>query len=289
VIYIRHAHKLFLYYTMIFKGDNREVLIITKSSDITQFIRTISSLDGLTIIWARNKDTTLLVDRQKINLKVNQMGFLSNYQNIDIQSSGEFGVISFNKEFYCVIDHDSEVSCKGILFYHSTRYPIIDIPATELDRYNLLWEMFDIEIISNDDLVLDMLRSLLKRYLIMSTRLAKKQGLKNLTLNNINLFREFNFLVETHFKKLHKVQDYALLLHKSPKTIANVFTNIRKSTPLKIIHNRIIIEAQKLVLQGDLNINEIAYALGFEDIQTFSRFFKKMKNVSPSKYKKGNN
>ena len=274
---------------MIFKGDNREVLIITKSSDITQFIRTISSLDGLTIIWARNKDTTLLVDRQKINLKVNQMGFLSNYQNIDIQSSGEFGVISFNREFYCVIDHDSEVSCKGILFYHSTRYPIIDIPATELDRYNLLWEMFDIEIISNDDLVLDMLRSLLKRYLIMSTRLAKKQGLKNLTLNNINLFREFNFLVETHFKKLHKVQDYALLLHKSPKTIANVFTNIRKSTPLKIIHNRIIIEAQKLVLQGDLNINEIAYALGFEDIQTFSRFFKKMKNVSPSKYKKGNN
>ena len=274
---------------MIFKGDKREILIITTSSDITQFIRTISDLDGLTIIWARNNDTTLLVDRQKINLKVNQMGFLSSYQNIDIQSSGEFGVISFNKEFYCVIDHDSEVSCKGILFYHSTRYPIIDIPATELDRYNLLWEMFDIEIISNDDLVLDMLRSLLKRYLIMSTRLAKKQGLKNLTLNNINLFREFNFLVETHFKKLHKVQDYALLLHKSPKTIANVFTNIRKSTPLKIIHNRIIIEAQKLVLQGDLNINEIAYALGFEDIQTFSRFFKKMKNVSPSKYKKGNN
>ena len=274
---------------MIFKGDKREILIITTSSDITQFIRTISDLDGLTIIWARNNDTTLLVDRQKINLKANQMGFLSSYQNIDIQSSGEFGVISFNKEFYCVIDHDSEVSCKGILFYHSTRYPIIDIPATELDRYNLLWEMFDIEIISNDDLVLDMLRSLLKRYLIMSTRLAKKQGLKNLTFNNINLFREFNFLVETHFKKLHKVQDYASLLHKSPKTIANVFTNIGKSTPLKIIHNRIIIEAQKLVLQGDLNINEISYALGFEDIQTFSRFFKKMKNVSPSKYKKGNN
>ena len=49
--------------------------------------------------------------------------------------------------------------------------------------------MFDVEIISNDDLVLDMLRSLLKRYLIMSTRLAKKQGLKNLTFNNINLFR----------------------------------------------------------------------------------------------------
>ncbi|MBT5748738.1 MAG: helix-turn-helix domain-containing protein [Candidatus Marinimicrobia bacterium] len=274
---------------MIFKGDKREILIITTSSDITQFIRTISDLDGLTIIWARNNDTTLLVDRQKINLKANQMGFLSSYQNIDIQSSGEFGVISFNKEFYCVIDHDSEVSCKGILFYHSTRYPIIDIPATELDRYNLLWEMFDVEIISNDDLVLDMLRSLLKRYLIMSTRLAKKQGLKNLTFNNINLFREFNFLVETHFKKLHKVQDYASLLHKSPKTIANVFTNIGKSTPLKIIHNRIIIEAQKLVLQGDLNINEISYALGFEDIQTFSRFFKKMKNVSPSKYKKGNN
>ena len=274
---------------MIFKGDKREILIITTSSDITQFIRTISDLDGLTIIWARNNDTTLLVDRQKINLKANQMGFLSSYQNIDIQSSGEFGVISFNKEFYCVIDHDSEVSCKGILFYHSTRYPIIDIPATELDRYNLLWEMFDVEIISNDDLVLDMLRSLLQRYLIMSTRLAKKQGLKNLTFNNINLFREFNFLVETHFKKLHKVQDYASLLHKSPKTIANVFTNIGKSTPLKIIHNRIIIEAQKLVLQGDLNINEISYALGFEDIQTFSRFFKKMKNVSPSKYKKGNN
>ena len=274
---------------MIFKGDQREILIITTSSDITQFIRRISDLDALTIIWARNNKTTLLIDQQKINLKANQIIFLSNYQNINIQSNGDFGVISFNKAFYCVIDHDSEVSCKGILFYHSTRFPIIDIPTSELDRYNLLWEMFDIEIKSNDNLQLDMLRTLLKRYLIMSTRLAKKQGLNDVSFNNIDLYREFNFLVETHFKKLHKVQDYASLLHKSPKTIANVFTNIGKTTPLKIIHNRIIIEAQKILLQGDLNINQISYSLGFEDIQTFSRFFKKMKNISPSKYRKGKN
>ena len=274
---------------MIFKGNQREILIITTSSDITQFITRISDLDALTIIWARNTQTTILVDQQKIILKANQIIFLSNYQNIDIQSNGEFGVISFNKEFYCVIDHDSEVSCKGILFYHSTRFPIIDIPTSELDRYSLLWAMLDIEIKSRDELQLEMLRNLLKRYLIMSTRLAKKQGMKDITFNNIDLYREFNFLVEINFKKLHKVQNYALLLYKSPKTIANVFTKIGKLTPLKIIHNRIIMEAQKLVLQGDLNINEISYLLGFEDIQTFSRFFKKMNNISPSKYKKGNN
>jgi AraC-like DNA-binding protein len=36
----------------------------------------------------------------------------------------------------------------------------------------------------------------------------------------------------------------------------------------------------------DKPIKKIAYELGFEDIQTFSRFFKKMEQISPSDFKK---
>ena len=57
-------------------------------------------------------------------------------------------------------------------------------------------------------------------------------------------------------------------------------------TPLQIIQDRIMLEAIRLLRYTDKSIKEITYDVGYEDIQTFSRFFKKIKGVSPSEFKK---
>jgi AraC-like DNA-binding protein len=74
-------------------------------------------------------------------------------------------------------------------------------------------------------------------------------------------------------------------LFKSPKTISNTFAKIGTKTPLSYIQDRKMLEARRLLHYTDIQIQEIAYAIGYEDIQSFSRFFKNQEGVSPSKYR----
>ena len=46
-----------------------------------------------------------------------------------------------------------------------------------------------------------------------------------------------------------------------------------------------MLEAKRQMLFTDKQTQEIAYDLGFEDPTHFSRFFKKIEKVTPSKYK----
>jgi len=97
--------------------------------------------------------------------------------------------------------------------------------------------------------------------------------------------REYNFLVETHFRTKHSVEEYASLLNKSPKTLSNLFGKIHNQTPLQMIQGRIMLEAKRLLKYSDKNISEIADEIGFLDLQSFSRFFKKHQSLSPSDFR----
>ena len=93
-------------------------------------------------------------------------------------------------------------------------------------------------------------------------------------------------MVEKHFKTKHTVAEYAGILNKSPKTIYNIFSKLNSKSALQYIQERKMLEARRLLSYTDMRINEIAYEIGFDDIQTFSRFFKKQEGVSPSEFKK---
>jgi AraC-like DNA-binding protein len=46
-------------------------------------------------------------------------------------------------------------------------------------------------------------------------------------------------------------------------------------------------KAKSLLVNPDYSINEIAYMLGFEYPQSFSKFFKKKTGISPTIYRAG--
>ena len=93
--------------------------------------------------------------------------------------------------------------------------------------------MFQIEMQSKDDLQLEMLQMMLKRFIILCTRIYKSQmNLTKLEFKKVDIVREFQFLVEQHFKTKHSVQEYADLLNKSVKTLANTFSKVSDKSPL---------------------------------------------------------
>lgn len=271
---------------MRFKGTTDEFLELRVLQQSDCYIFNNPEPGSLTVLWFLEDNNVFIVDGKRHCFHKNQIVFFTEFHNIKVEKKGQTHFIRFNRSFYCIIDHDDEISCKGILFFGASQLPIITIPEEEVDHFETLWKMFAIEMGQIDNLQIGMLQMMLKRYLIICTRLYKTQALLNPPEKDNNLIREFNFLVEQHFKTKHTVAEYAAMLNKSPKTISNIFSKIHSKSPLQYIKERRMLEARRLLSYSDMQIQEVAYEIGYEDIQAFSRFFKKQQGVSPSEYKK---
>jgi AraC-like DNA-binding protein len=240
------------------------------------------------IFWQRTGFSKLNVDGIDYCIHENQILFLTPLNQLQvIESTSELNQLSFNREFYCIQQHDQEVSCYGYLFFGSSDVPIISLDSKEQESFDLLIKVILEEFENSDHIQGEMLQVLLKRFLIKCTRLARK-NLSNPEINQdkLDIIRQFNVLVEMHFKQKHKVADYASLLNKSPKTISNLFGEYNDKTPLQVIQERISLEAKRLFIHTDKTAKEVAYELGFDDAAQFSRFFSKVVGKSPTDFKK---
>jgi len=207
-------------------------------------------------------------------------------QSFSFENSSDVIAWQYNRDFYCIIDHDKEVGCVGFLFFGSFGNLFIRLDQEHQRKLDTLKNIFIEEFKTTDAIQTDMLQMLLKRLIIITTRLGKEQFTNQLPDNRFDLIRQYNMLVETKFKEEHGVQFYANELNKSPKTLSNLFARSNHKAPLKIIHDRLITEAKRLMFYTDKSSKEIAYELGFEDAAHFSHFFKKMTGQSITAYKK---
>ena len=249
---------------------------------------------SLSILWFQDDQSELKIDGKSKRFYKNEILFLTEFHKIEINRIGVIQFIRFNRSFFCIIDHDSEIGCKGVLFFGSSNMPVIKIPKSDLRKFESFWKMFLLESEEQDSFQIEMIRTMLKRYVILCTRIYKDQN-NLIHEEETSLIREFNFLVEQHFRDKHKVADYASLLNRSPKTLSNIFQKHSSKSPLQFIQNRKILESKRLLGYSDLQVQEIGYQIGYDDIQSFSRFFKKQTGHSPISYrmnvsgKKGNN
>jgi AraC-like DNA-binding protein len=241
------------------------------------------------IIWAKEKDVTIKVDGYSVVIKKNNILFCTPFHIINVEPYTE-GVISYiyNRRFYCIRDHDREVSCNGYLFYGSST-TLVKLNEKELKRFELFLSFFKEEFENIDNIQGEMLLVLLKRLLTFSTRVARKNMPEpEMPTSKLDLIRNFNILVEEHFRTKHKVSDYAKMLNKSPKSLSNFFLKYYNKSPHKVISDRICLEAERLLIFSNKNVSEIAYELEFSEASHFSKFFKNHTGNSPKEYKKQN-
>jgi len=102
---------------------------------------------NINILWNRNSAAVELeVDDLIIQLLPNQLMTTTYLQNISYNNTNlPLTAFLFNREFYCISDHDSEVSCNGILFFGTQDLPIITIPEDQEAKFNRLYEVFEDE------------------------------------------------------------------------------------------------------------------------------------------------
>ncbi len=240
------------------------------------------------IAWNRGAQQVVTIDEVEYVFGANHVLPVMMSQSFKFQNPADIVLWQFNREFYCIVNHDVEVGCVGFVFYGPSPTLFIKLQEEHTEVMNRLLEVFVEEFLSDEDIKTEMLRMLLVRLIIQITRLAKKQYLGTEAAYNekFNLIRQFNLLVEIHYRKEHQVQFYAGLLHKSPKTISNIFSLYSKKTPTQVIQERIIAEAKRLFYYTDKSVKEIADILGFDEVAHFSKFFKNCTSQNPSELKK---
>jgi AraC family transcriptional regulator, transcriptional activator of pobA len=235
-----------------------------------------------TIVWNYGQTQIVTIDGTEYEFLPDTLLTLLFDQSFYFERPADIVAWQFNREFYCIIDHDSEVSCVGFLF-GSTDHLFIKLDQQAQQKLKLLLDVFIEEFKTSDNIQNEMLLVLLKRLIIYITRLARSEYMpvKKLQDEKFHVIRKFNLLVEANYRSEHSVSFYAQQLCKSPKTLSNLFAIYNNKTPSQVIQERILIEAKRLLSYTEKSVKQITYELGFEDLSYFSNFFKKHTSLSP--------
>jgi AraC family transcriptional regulator, transcriptional activator of pobA len=229
-----------------------------------------------TIVYNPGKDQKAMIDKITYLLPEGSILPLVANQAFNFEQPENLVAWQFNRDFYCIADHDAEVGCVGFLFY-GIQHPLFIRLSADEERCVALIKTQCIEDMQiRDKMQGEMLRTLLKRLIINITRIAKQQtdAYRLCTADKMDLVRKFNLLLEVNFRRQHEVQFYAQALHKSPKTLTNFFALCKYPSPSELIRKRITLEAKRYLYFTDKSAKEVAEDLGFANAAHFSRFFK---------------
>lgn len=239
-----------------------------------------------TIVYNMAGPQEAVIDNIKYLMPANCVVPLMANQHFVFSQPEDLVAWQFNRDFYCIADHDAEVGCVGFLFY-GIEHPLF-IPLSDEDRrcISMLESQCLEEMEIADKMQGEMLRTVLKRLIIKITRLAKSQteNYRRFTEDKLDLVRKFNLLLEASFRTQHEVQFYAQALNRSPKTLTNLFNLYQYPSPSKLIQRRIILEAKRYLYYTDKSAKEVAAELGFTSAAHFSRFFKAGAGVNFSEF-----
>ena len=92
-------------------------------------------------------------------------------------------------------------------------------------------------------------------------------------------------MINASFRELKEVGDYAAGLNISAGHLSEVVKVQSGKPAIKHIHERLILEAKRLLFHTNTPLKEIAYELGFSDASYFNRFFKRETDLTPAAYR----
>jgi AraC family transcriptional activator of pobA len=90
-------------------------------------------------------------------------------------------------------------------------------------------------------------------------------------------------------KGVPTVQYVAESLHVSPGYLSSLLRMLTGKNTQQHIHEKLIETAKEKLSTTDLTVSEIAYELGFEHLQSFSKLFKSKTNLSPLQFRQSFN
>ncbi|MBL7932672.1 MAG: helix-turn-helix transcriptional regulator [Bacteroidia bacterium] len=154
---------------------------------------------------------------------------------------------------------------------------IIDFDNTARQRvkkaFEILNQILHIDKQQTDtEIILAYLNSLLVE---LNSAYFKNKESVNIVNANLSKFIEFKLVVESHLTEQPSINTIAEKLSLSTNSLYRIVKEYAGVSPKDFFTNRLMIEARRKLHYSDLSVKELAYELGFNDPDYFSRLFKK--------------
>ena len=228
----------------------------------------------------------LMIDDQEYELK-SQKFFFINYNQVyhfKDHESNEGDVILFTKSFYNHV-YTGNKMIKSDTALHNVS-PFISLKSENFKDLNQTFKELSNEYKSHQLSRKEILCLLLKVFMLKYIRNSAKKDLLNRSVDHKKkLVDDFNDLVNLHYKELKTTSKYAEKLNLTANYLNALVKETIDITAGQVIKNRVILEAERLLLHTTLSITEISYELGFNDNSHFGKYFKSVKGNSPNSFR----
>lgn len=198
--------------------------------------------------------------------------------------------INFHEDFIKGTELAQQIKKYGFFSYSANE--ALHLSPGEEKLMESIVKNIEIEYHNNQDkfskgIIISQLSTLLK----YANRFYERQFLNRKELSN-DLLDQFNQQLKAYFesgqleeKGIPSIKQLADKLSISQRYLSDTLKKETGKTTTEHIHLYLIDEAKEILLKPHKSIAEVAYELGFEYPQYFSRLFKKKEGLSPSEYR----
>lgn len=258
---------------------------------------------------------------QKVSLDFYKISFKPTFKGHIMYGQGyydfEEGGLAFLKPKQIVISPEETESYEGIaLYFHPDfirNYPLgktinqygffsydvseaLFLSAKEKEIIANLFDTIANELDNNiDGFSQDVLVSQIELLLNYSNRFYNRQFITRKAVNH-DIITSLDRLLNNYFEEekslkngLPSVKYISTELKLSQRYLSDMLSSLTGLNTQQYIQNTVIEKAKEKLSTTDLSVSEIAYELGFEHSQSFSKLFKTKTNVSPLQFRKSFN
>ena len=167
----------------------------------------------------------------------------------------------------------------------SHHFPFIALSTKRFRQLKFVSENM-LECLNDEPVFWDLLRSELWSFIFLSEKEYLSNGNKGRKQEKENRVGEFINLVNKHYLTERTAAFYAKELNISTNYLNKLVKTSVGMSVREVILGRLLSEAKILLRLTEINVNELAYKLGFEDPNYFIRCFKKAEGITPGEYQK---
>jgi AraC-like DNA-binding protein len=242
------------------------------------------------VFWINEGCGTCAVDFRLYDIHAPMLVFVAPGQVHSWTLNGPFSgyVLMFTNEFFVGRPDDIASYPIDLPFAQTPNTgPALSVLSERAADFTSLFQQLENEFkasLSDHDVAL---HAYLRLLLVAAKRLSEKvPGSNHREDSAAVLTTKFLQLVERSFLGIASVADYAELLNVTPNHLIETTKRTIGKPAGRIIRERLLLEAKRLLCYSDMSASEIAYHLSFEDPSYFSRFFKKYTGICPMEYRK---
>jgi AraC-like DNA-binding protein len=160
------------------------------------------------------------------------------------------------------------------------------LDKARVDEAQALVALIEQELMRREQVMVDVVRGYLDVLLIKCAQWVRDAAEANGPVTDEHdPVRRFQELVELGYLHERQVAHYADKLALSADHLNELVKKRLGRTASSVIHDRLLLEARRLLLHSEQSIKEVGYALNLQDPAYFARWFRKAEGRSPAEYR----